>query len=66
MKDTLTAFIFTICLKQHKSWAAAYPPCCRVYFPIDNPELSLAIYYVPSGLLLTPIGQPSGPHILDP
>ena len=34
----------------------------RIYFPIDNPELSLIIYYVLPGMLLAPVGQPPGPH----
>lgn len=30
----------------------------RPYLPVDNPKLLLTIYCVPSGLFLTPIGQP--------
>jgi hypothetical protein len=37
-----------------------------IYFPIDNPNSSLTIDYVPSGLHLTPTEQPSGPLSLGP
>ena len=37
----------------------------RIYFPTDNPELLLIIFYVSPGLLLTPTGQPSQPCLHD-
>jgi hypothetical protein len=37
-----------------------------MHFSIDNPELLLNIYFVPSGLLLTAIEQPLGLSSLDP
>jgi hypothetical protein len=33
----------------------------RIYFPINNPKLLLNIYYLLFGLLLTPVGQHTGP-----
>lgn len=39
MKGTHThSLCILICLKQHNSWATAYPPCCQNLPPTDNSE----------------------------
>lgn len=37
----------------------------RIYFPIDNPQIILTPYFIPSSLLLTSVGHPSGSYSLD-
>jgi hypothetical protein len=61
MKDTHSLILSSTIAGQLPTLRAV-----RIYLPINNPKLLITIYYVPSGLLLTPIGQPSGPCSLGP
>jgi hypothetical protein len=65
IKTTLTAFIFIINLSSTVAEQLPTLHSVRIYFLIDSPYLLLTIHYFPSVLLLTPLGQPSGPHFRD-
>ena len=63
MKDTHSLYIFKYALGSTIAGQLPTLHAVRIYFPINNPELLLTIYYARSGQPLTQLGIPLG-HIL--
>lgn len=64
MKDTHTHNLYIFSKPETTQVSDTTLYVVRIYFPIDKPEVVIT-YYVASGLLLTPVGQPSGPFSLN-